>query len=80
MYQIKDREVDAFFGEYERKTSPPVAECDFCGSEVCMDGESYILSDGRYVCKNCADEVFGIEFSNLPLSDRAEILSAEAVC
>ena len=77
MYHIPDKEVDRFFGEYERKSAPPVAECDFCTAEICMDGESFVLHDGRFVCKDCADEVFSEQFSALPLSDRAEIVGAE---
>lgn len=78
MYHITDAEVNSFFGEYERKKAPPIAECDFCTSEICMDGESFVLADGRFVCASCAESVFSEEFSQLPLSDRAEILGAEA--
>ena len=77
MYQISDLEVDRFFGEYERKNAPPIGECDFCGGEICRDGESFVLSDGRFVCKSCAKEVFGGEFSALPINEQAEILGAE---
>lgn len=68
-----------FYGEYEKKSAPPIAECDFCTSEICMDGDSYVLPDGRFVCKLCADKVFCEEFSHFPISDKAEIIGAEAV-
>lgn len=77
MYYIDDAEVNRFFGEYERKSAPPIAECDFCSGDICKNGKSFVLPDGRYVCTECAESVFCEEFSNLPLSDKAEIIGAE---
>lgn len=79
MYMISDLEVDRFFGEYERKSAPPIGECDFCGGEIYRNAKSFILSDGRLVCEECAKEAFMEEFGELAIEEQAEILEAEAV-
>ena len=65
MPEIRDSDIDRFYGEYERPVRGPIGQCAECGEDIEAHDTYYIDMDAveqTLYCETCANDERNIDY------------------